>query len=320
MEKKDKKAVVALGGNAIIKSGQTGTISEQFENTRRSLAGIVELIRDGYRLLITHGNGPQVGNYLVRVESACDLVPDVPLGVCVAGTEGEMGYMIEQSLQNRLKLEKIKRDVVTILTQVVVDKDDPSINNPTKFVGQFYEKEEVERLEEDKGWIMKKDANRGYRRVVPSPIPKEIVEADVVKELLEDGVIVIVCGGGGIPVYIDDRGLYEGVDAVIDKDRASALLAKQVSASLLVILTDTDYVYKNFGEITQRELKRLTVKEARKLHKEGHFPPGSMGPKITASIDFLESGGEASIITRPENVVEALEGETGTWIVNDEDD
>jgi len=313
---KDRKAVVALGGNAIIKSHQEGTIAEQFANTRESLTGIVELIREGYKLLITHGNGPQIGNYLVRVESASGLVPDVPLGVCVAGTEGEMGYMIEQSLQNRLIRENIDRYVVTLLTQVLVNKDDPSMKNPTKFVGKFYHKEMVPELEEKRGWIMKEDKGRGFRRVVPSPHPVDIIESKVIRKLVDDGVIVIVCGGGGIPVYIDERGLYEGVDAVVDKDRASAILAKQVGASLFVILTDSEYVYKNYGEWLQKELRRVTVEEIMELYKEGHFPPGSMGPKIEASIDFLRSGGEAAIITTPENIVEALDGKTGTWIVN----
>jgi carbamate kinase len=314
----DKKAVVALGGNAIIKSGQIGTIEQQFANTKESLSGIVDLINEGYKILITHGNGPQVGNYLVRVETSCNIVPEISLGMCVAGTQGEMGYMIEQSLQNRLKVENIDRRVSTLLTQVVVDKDDPSMTDPSKFVGMFYSRDNVKSLENERGWIMKEDKGRGYRRVVPSPHPIDIVESEVIERLLNEGVIVIVCGGGGIPVYINDDGLLRGIDAVIDKDRASALLGKKVGAHLFVMLTDTDYVYTNYNEPDMQKIERMTVEKARILHKEGHFPPGSMGPKIEASIDFLMNGGEAAIITTPENIVDALDEKTGTWIVKND--
>jgi carbamate kinase len=294
---KKKTAVVALGGNAITKKGEEDTVARQFANTRESLEGIVLLIKDGYNLAITHGNGPQVGNAILRVELARGRAPILPLGVCVADTEGGMGYMIEQSLENRLKKEKIKRDVATIVTQVIVDKDDPSITHPTKFVGQFYTKEEAKRLAKENSWVVKEDRGKMWRRVVSSPIPLEIVEKKTIKTLVQNGVIVIAAGGGGIPVYVENDGKFEGVDAVIDKDRASAILARDIGAELLLILTEVEKVALNFGTLLQINLNKLTVEEAKKYLKEGHFPPGSMGPKIEAAIQFLESGGKEVIIT-----------------------
>jgi carbamate kinase len=295
--RRKKTAVVALGGNAITKKGEEDTIARQFSNTRESLEGIVHLIKDGYNLAITHGNGPQVGNAILRVELARGKAPILPLGVCVADTEGGMGYMIEQSLENRLKKEKIKRDVATIVTQVIVDKDDPSITHPTKFIGQFYTKEEAKRLAKENGWVVKEDRGKMWRRVVPSPIPLEIVEKKTIKTLVQNGVIVIATGGGGIPVYVENDGKFEGVDAVIDKDRASAVLARDIGAELLLILTEVEKVALNYGTLLQIDLNKLTVDEAKKYLREGHFPPGSMGPKIEAAIQFLESGGKEVIIT-----------------------
>jgi carbamate kinase len=295
--RRKKTAVVALGGNAITKKGEEDTVARQFANTRESLEGIVHLIKDGYNLAITHGNGPQVGNAILRVELARGKAPILPLGVCVADTEGGMGYMIEQSLENRLKKEKIKRDVATIVTQVIVDKDDPSITHPTKFIGQFYTKEEAKKLAKENGWVVKEDRGKMWRRVVPSPIPLEIVEKKTIKTLVQNGVIVIATGGGGIPVYVENDGKFEGVDAVIDKDRASAVLARDIGAELLLILTEVEKVALNFGTLLQINLNKLTVDEAKKYLREGHFPPGSMGPKIEAAIQFLESGGKEVIIT-----------------------
>lgn len=311
-----KTAVVALGGNAITKKEEEDTIARQFANTRESLNGIVHLIQDGYNLAITHGNGPQVGNAILRVELARDKVPVLPLGVCVADTEGSMGYMIEQSLQNRLKKEKINRDVVTIVTQVVVDKDDPSIKEPTKFIGQFYPRKEAKKLAKDRGWVVKEDRGKMWRRVVPSPKPLEIVGKKTIKSLVENGVIVIAAGGGGIPVYVMENGDLEGVDAVIDKDRASAILARDIEAELLLILTEVDKVALNYGTLLQVNLDTLTVDEAKKYQKENHFPPGSMGPKIEAAIAFLEAGGREVIITSIPKAYEAVEKKTaGTRIV-----
>jgi carbamate kinase len=317
MKKRSKTAVVALGGNAITREDEEDTIAHQFANTRQSLGGIVELIRDGYNLAITHGNGPQVGNAILRVELARDKAPILPLGICVGDTEGGMGYMIEQSLQNRLHIERIQRKVTTIITQVIVDKNDPSMQNPTKFIGQFYTSAEAKKFAKERGWIVKKDANRGWRRVVPSPLPLEIVEKDTIKSLVENGTIVIAAGGGGIPVYVEEDGTLEGVDVVIDKDRASAVLARDIKAELLLILTSVEKVALNFGTVLQRNLDKITLIEAKKYLSEGHFPSGSMGPKIEAAISFLESGGKEVIITSIEKAYLSVKRKAGTRIVAD---
>ncbi|HEU4436981.1 MAG TPA: carbamate kinase [candidate division Zixibacteria bacterium] len=310
-----KRAVVALGGNAISKAGELDTIKNQFANTRASLGGLMELLREGYDIAITHGNGPQVGNAILRVELAADKAPILPLGICVADTEGGMGYMIAQSLKNRLLKEKIDRPVVTVVTQVLVDKDDPSISDPTKFIGQFYSKEETDELVKKRGWKMKKDANRGFRRVVPSPTPLDIIEKESIKKLLDQKVVVIAAGGGGIPVYRMPDGSLEGVDAVIDKDLASAVLAREVGAELLLILTGVDKVAINFGRLDQQFLDKITVKEAQKHLEAGEFPPGSMGPKIKAAINFIQSGGKEVIITSIDRAYPAVLGKAGTHIL-----
>jgi carbamate kinase len=309
-----KKAVVALGGNAISSTGKED-IHEQFANTRRSLEGIVELIEEGYKLAITHGNGPQVGNALLRVERTKQDIPALPLGVIVADTEGGMGYMIEQSLQNKLMGLDIKRDVVTIVTQVIVDPNDPSIINPTKYIGPFYTKKQAEGLAHMLNWVIKEDSGRGYRRVVPSPIPKRIVNRNIIQALVDSGTIVIAAGGGGIPVYIENDGTYEGIDAVIDKDRASAVLAHDIDARTLLFLTNVECVYLNYMKDGQRPLKTVTVAEAREYITQGHFPPGSMGPKIEAAVSFVESGGQEVLITSLSNAKNALLGDAGTKIV-----
>ena len=304
-----------MGGNAITRKEEEDTIARQFANTRESLRGIVELIRDGYNLAITHGNGPQVGNAILRVELARGKAPLLPLGVCVADTEGGMGYMIEQSLRNRLRKEGIRRDVVTIVTQVIVDRDDPSIKEPTKFIGQFYTRQEAKKHAKAKGWVVKEDRPKTWRRVVSSPIPLEIVEKKTIKNLVDKGVIVIAAGGGGIPVSVEKDGTLEGVDAVIDKDRASAVLARDIGAELLLILTEVEKVALNFATLLQIDLDKLTVEEARKYQKEHHFPPGSMGPKIEAAIQFLESGGKEVIITSIPKAYDAVKKKTaGTRI------
>jgi len=309
-----KTAVVALGGNAIGTTGRED-IHQQFANTRKSLSGILELVKEGYQLAITHGNGPQVGNALLRVERTMDTIPALPLGVIVADTEGGMGYMIEQSLQNKLHREGIPRKVVTIVTQVIVDRNDPSILNPTKPIGPFYTKEQAERLAKKNEWIIKEDAGRGFRRLVPSPIPTEIVEKDIIKSLVQSGTIVIAAGGGGAPVYVEEDGTYEGVDAVVDKDRASAVLARDIGAETLVILTSVDKVCLNYMNPNERPLSWVSVTEAKRYMAEGHFPQGSMGPKIGAAIQFMEAGGKQVIITSPGLVKEALEGKAGTKFI-----
>jgi len=315
--KEHKVVVIALGGNALIREGQQGTIAEQFENIRKSLDGIIYCLKQGYGVVITHGNGPQVGNMLLMVEASRNQVPELSLGVCVADTEGAIGYMIQQSLTNRLRKEGINKCVVTVLTQVIVDKHDKAFSNPTKPIGPFFTKEEAERFQREKGWHILEDSHRGYRRVVASPNPLEIVEECAIKSLLEAGDIVIAAGGGGIPVIVRDDGDLEGVDVVIDKDLASGVLARGIKADCLMMLTGVEHVFLNFKQSNERALSRLTVKEAHKYLKEGHFLPGSMGPKIQAAINFLNWGGELVIITSIDKVKVALEGRTGTKITKD---
>ena len=311
----NKKAVLALGGNAIIQAGQKGTISEQFKNTRESLNGIVELVKQGYQLAITHGNGPQVGNMLIQQMAGIDKGGcSSALGVLNAATEGTMGYMIEQSLQNAFHANQIEREVVTIATQVVVDKDDPSIKSPSKPVGPFYSKEQAENMQRN----MDGHSRRCRQRLSsssPLPIPKEIIPFKNNQSLVESGKIVIACGGGGIPVYRTLDGSLEGIDAVIDKDFASGLLAKDIDADYLVILTGVDRVAINYGKANQTDLESMTVEEAKQYMADGQFPKGSMGPKIAAAIRFLEDGGNTVLITSIERIVDAFAGKTGTLVV-----
>jgi len=311
-----KTAVVALGGNAITLPGQEDTIANQFANTRSSLGGIVELARKGYRLVVTHGNGPQVGNALLRVELARGRAPELPLGVLVADTEGGMGYMIEQSLMNRLQEEKLDRPVVTLVTQILVDRNDPAVANPTKYVGRFYTQEEADIFTETRGWQMKQDGDRGWRRVVPSPRPIRTLVGPTLKKLVEAGTIVIAGGGGGVPVYIDDKNRLEGLDAVIDKDLASAVIGKEIDAEYLCILTSVDKVALNYGKPDQVDLEEVTVSDVKRFVDEGHFPAGSMGPKIQAAINFLENGGDMVVITSFGNAAAAVSGEAGTRIAS----
>ncbi|MFQ5453302.1 MAG: carbamate kinase [Candidatus Zixiibacteriota bacterium] len=313
----NKTAVVALGGNAITQPGRKDSIYQQFANTRKSLDVIVALVRDGYKLVISHGNGPQVGDAMLRSELARGKASVLPLGVLVADTEGGMGYMIEQSLQNRLRLEKMERPVVTIITQMLVDRNDSAVINPTKFIGQFYNEEEAKIFAETRSWKMKKDADHGWRRVVASPEPLQSIEGDTIRKLVQNGTIVIAGGGGGIPIYIDEDGNYEGLDAVIDKDLASAVIAKEIGAGVFIILTFVDKVSINFGQPDQTDLDMVTLTEVKKLYDAGHFPPGSMGPKIKAAIKFLESGGELVTITSLEQALSSVKGENGTRIIPD---
>ncbi len=308
-----KTVVIALGGNAITREFEDGNIYQQFANTRRSLAGVVSLIEKNCRIVIIHGNGPQVGNALIRVERSRDEVPPLPLGIVVADLQGGMGYMIQQSLLNMLHRHGIQKEVVTIITQVVVSPDDPSIRKPTKFIGPSYPKERVEELQH-RGWIMKEDRGRGWRRVVPSPMPIEIVEKNVIRELVANDRIVIAAGGGGIPVYLDRDEKFEGINAVIDKDYAAAILARDVGADELVILTAVEKIAIDFAKPTQRWVDHITLAEAKNYLSEGQFPEGSMGPKVRGAIRFLESGGKRALITSIEQLSEAMEGKTGTVI------
>lgn len=309
-------AVIALGGNAIIAKGEKGEFTQQFENTRKSMAPVVELMQKGYNFVLTHGNGPQVGAIMLQNEHSKGEVPEVPLSVADAMTQGSMGYMIEQCLQNELRSKKIWREVVTVPSQVLVDREDPAMDNPTKPIGPFYEKEEADKLIKEKGWVVKQDANRGYRRYVPSPYPLDIVEKNVISHLLELDYVVIAGGGGGIPVTKVNGGQLEGVDCVIDKDLASMKIALALGAKTLIIITGVPKVTLNFGKPDEKELDTITLAEARTYYEQGHFPAGSMGPKIRAAIEFVQASPDNRvIITDVDNLIPAVEGKGGTTIV-----
>lgn len=309
-----RKAVVALGGNAISPPGVPDSITSQFRRTRESLDAIVNLYIQGIIPVITHGNGPQVGNAALRTEQLADSVPYLPLGINVADTQGGMGYMIEQSLLNRLRAEKIDTHVVTLISQVVVDEHDPSIQNPSKYIGVAMPEAAAKAKAAQFNWSIKDVGDGMWRRVVPSPKPVDIINADVVLQLMELGHIVIAVGGGGVPAFIDIDGNLEGLDAVIDKDRASALLANQIGAEFLYIFTNVDKVAINYRKPNEQWLSSLTLEEAKKYLAEGHFPAGNMGPKIEASIDFLEGGGSQVIITSIDCIKSDPTGLNGTII------
>jgi carbamate kinase len=308
-----RTALIAVGGNSLIRAGESGAIEEQMANARRTAEAIVRLIRDDFRLVITHGNGPQVGAALLRSERASESVYSHSLDVCDATTQGEIGYVLQQSLHNELSAQGIDIPVVTVLSQVVVSSDDPAMQNPTKPIGPFYSREDIERRQRRYGWEIVEDAARGYRRVVPSPEPLEIVEEEIIKDLLAQGVLVIAVGGGGIPVVKRNGGL-EGVEAVIDKDRASALLASSLGVDLFVISTDVDRVYVDYKRPTQEALSHVTVQQLEQHMRAGQFPPGSMGPKIESALRFLGNGGKEAIITSFEYLHDAVDGSAGTHI------
>ncbi|MBI5640340.1 MAG: carbamate kinase [Nitrospirae bacterium] len=315
MTQQDKHplCVVSLGGNALIRRGERGTIEEQFSHTRACTSQISGMIRKGWRIVITHGNGPIVGNIVLRNEAAKNTIPPMPLYICDADSEGGIGYMIQQTLYNQLRGIA---SIVTIITQVVVDVEDGAFSNPTKPIGPFYSAEEAVTLGRTKGWKLIEDSGRGYRRVVPSPRPGRIVEADVIKSLSQQGVIVIAAGGGGIPVRELPGGSLQGVDAVIDKDFSTGLLAREIKAVRLINLTDVDRVYLDYGKPGQRGLNDVRLDEIRGYFQQDHFPAGSMGPKIVAAIEFLEGEGEEVIITSPELVEDAMKGKAGTRITS----
>lgn len=314
--KLDKLAVLALGGNAIIPKGQQGDIHEQFSNTRRSMQPVVDLLKLGYNFVITHGNGPQVGMIMVMVDKAKGEVAETPLGVADAMTCGSMGYMIEQCLQNMMIHGKIWKNVVTIPTQILVDPLDPSIDYPSKPIGKFYTEEESLRLSQEKGWVIKKDANRGYRRYVASPYPIDIIEKEAIRLLIEKDYVVITGGGGGIPVYFEKDGTLEGMDCVIDKDLASMKIALSVGAQTMIIVTSVAKVAINFGKPNQLDMDRLTLAQARYYYQKGEFADGSMGPKIMAAIEFIQANPRNKvIITDVDHLLAAVEGQDGTKIV-----
>lgn len=310
-----RTAVVALGGNTIIREGQVGNISQQFTNTRNTIAGLMKLVEEDYRLLITHGNGPQVGNLFLMVESTRDFIPELPLGVCVADTQSQIGYMIQQSLQNRLLQSGCPRQVVTLISQVVVDKNDPSLTIPKKPIGPFYSEEKAREIEEIYPWKIFGDSERGYRLVVPSPAPVRVVETPIIKSLIERGIIVVAAGGGGIPVIESEDNGYEGVDVVVEKDLTASVLAHDIKAELLVFLTKVEKVATHFNTPQEQTFRNLHIEEAMSYLEQGQFPSTTMGPKIRAALDFLRSGGQEVLITSARKLPDALAGKTGTRIV-----
>lgn len=312
-----KPLLIAVGGNSLIRAGQSGSVREQIENANITCRHLAKLVSDGHRIVITHGNGPQVGAQLIRSEMASQQVYELPLDSCDASTQGELGYVLENAMRTALRELGIRIPVLTILTQVLVDELDPAFSSPSKPVGPFYSKEVAEKKRSELGWKLIEDAARGYRRIVPSPCPREIVELEAIKYCLSQGFIVIAAGGGGIPV-IDKGGAYRGVEAVVDKDKTSALLANRLNLDTFVTSTDTDKVYLNFKKPNQVALDRVALAEARQYLSDGHFLAGSMGPKIEATIDFLSKGGRQVIITRPELISEAVAGKSGTHFFSKE--
>lgn len=297
----NKLAVVALGGNALLRGDQIGTIDEQEDNTLDTMRKVVNLLKEGYDLIISHGNGPQVGNILMRNDAGEQMyqIAQMPLDVCVADSQGGIGYMIERMLRNVLKENGIEKNVVCIVTQVLVDKEDPAFKNPTKRVGKIYQKEEADKLAQDKGWIFKEEvkAHGGWRRVVASPKPMDFLNSEVVETLARQGNIVITVGGGGIPVYIDEQNRIRPSEAVIDKDLASAMVANKIGADELYILTDVPFVYLNYKKDNEIKLEKLTVADAEKYMSDGMFGEGSMAPKIKACLNFVNNGGKMAVIT-----------------------
>jgi len=308
--------VIALGGNAILQAGQRGTIKEQLENVHIICGHLVEIISNKRcKMVITHGNGPQIGNVLLQNEMASSLVPPMPLDMCGAATQGMMGYMIQQTLANRLRAAGLRHHITTVITQVIVSRDDPAFKKPTKPIGTFYSFDEAQKLHRDKGWSMLEDSSRGYRRVVPSPRPFEIQETRIIRDLLEKGEIVIAVGGGGIPVIREEDRSLRGIEAVIDKDLAAEKLAEDINAAIFMILTDVEQVKLNYGSVAEVGISLMTADEAENYVKEGQFGEGSMKPKVEAGIRFIRAGGRRTIITALNKALEALEGQVGTMIV-----
>jgi len=317
---KKKVAVVAIGGNSLIKDNKRVSVEDQYEAAKETTHHIADMIEEGWDIAIGHGNGPQVGFILRRSEIAHKVagMHEVPLDVCGADSQGSIGYMLQQNLQNELSRRKIKKSVATIITQVLVGKDDRAFANPTKPIGSFMDEAEAKQKEKELGWNVVEDAGRGWRRVVASPIPQKVIELAVVKELIDAGVIAITVGGGGIPVIDVGDGQLVGTAAVIDKDYASSLLAREINADLFLISTAVEKVALDFGKPNQREVDHMTLTEVKKYYAEGtHFAKGSMAPKIQAIMWYLEAGGKKAIITNPENIGRALKGETGTVIEPD---
>ncbi len=307
--------LVAMGGHAFMQKGESGTIEEHERNAAEIARLLMTLVEKEYQLVITHGNGPQVGTLLLQQECSKNDTPSMPLDVLVAMTEGSLGYILQQNLLNQLRRTDVRRYVVTVVTQVLVDESDAAFKNPSKPIGPFLSQEEAERRSTQLGWIVKEDAGRGWRRLVPSPRPLRVIQRHMIREAARAGHIVVACGGGGIPIKKNADDSYAGVEAVIDKDLTSSVLATDVGAALLIILTAVPQVFINFGTRDQRALGAVTLEEIEAFAAQGHFPPGSMGPKIEAVVHFLKNGGRRALITNPESLPQAIEGRAGTHIV-----
>ena len=309
--------MIALGGNSLSPKGSSGSVAEQFAYTRKTMDYLSAFITLDYNICITHGNGPQVGNELLRMDLTNDKVPPLPLGVCVANTQGQIGYMVQQTLQNKLREIDIDREVVTLVTQVLVDKNDPSINNPTKYIGPRYSKSDIDKLASELGWKIKEQEPGSWRRVVPSPMPEYIMHGKSIKALVDRGTIVIAFGGGGIPVYNNENYKIEGLDAVIDKDFSAAKMGRIIRAQELWIISDIDYLYRNFGKDNATPIKQISTKELRKLYEKNIFQEGTIKPKIKAALHFLKHHGEKVIITSIDNIKKAIKKKSGTIIRNE---
>ena len=316
-EVRRKVAVIAFGGNALLRPQDHGTQEEQFTLAWKATRWLVEIIHRGFELVIVHGNGPQVGNIMIQVEEAITKIPPQSLEVCVAQTEGSMGFMLQNQLRNRLNEEQLSKEVVTVLTEVEVARDDPAFENPSKPVGPYFTAYRANLLMQEQGWQMVEDAGRGWRKVVPSPRPTRILDVGTVKRLVQGGAVVISAGGGGIPVYQDVGGYYRGVEAVIDKDYAASLMAQEMDAELFIILTQVPQVAENYGRANQRWLDVVNVSRAKEMLEHNQFPPGSMGPKIRAALAFVEKTGKEVLITDAEHLKDALARKSGTLIVAD---
>lgn len=311
---KRKIALIAFGGNAILPDDERGLQSEQMKNAQKAAALMVHVVKKGYDLIIVHGNGPQVGNLLIQMEESITKIPPFSLEICDAMTEGSMGFMLEKAILNELRKNSVDKEIATLITQVVVDKEDPAFENSSKPIGPFYSKYRAQMLALEKNWKMIEDAGRGYRKVVPSPKPIDIVPKRVIRDLVRSGKIIITAGGGGIPVIINGNGLFQGVEAVIDKDYAAGLIASEVKADLFIILTNVERVYLNYGTPNEEPIAAMSVKQAQDYLSQGQFPEGSMGPKIEAAIEYIQKGGKEVLITSTSHLKASLINRSGTKI------
>lgn len=312
---KNKIALIAFGGNAILPKNERGLQNEQMNNAQKAAQLMIHIVKKGYDLIIVHGNGPQVGNLLIQMEESINKVPPYTLEICDAMTEGSMGFMLEKSLLNELRKNSLDKEIGTLITQIVVDREDPAFEKPTKPIGPFYSKYRAQMLIKEKKWQMIEDAGRGYRKVVPSPMPIDVVPKKIIHEMVHSGKIVIAAGGGGIPVIINGNGLFQGVEAVIDKDYTSSLIAREVKCDLFIILTNVSRVSLNFGTPDEQPISNMTVEEAERYLEEGQFPMGSMGPKIKAAVEYIKAGGKEVIITSANHLKAALINRSGTKIL-----